>query len=685
MFSKAVGDLASGRYPHYQYPYALQPGQIRLLQLIRSSDHYGVFNFKFLLIDLPPRSSNRECETRYIALSYVWGDENNKKRIRVDGRDMYITRNLYSALRDLTPELHTFPIWVDAACIQQKPECNAEKKTQLDRMGDVYRYAVKVFVHLGQYRNDSAARYIQQIGGETFDLGAMIFTDIDLAFWPDFEGREHQQAKVTIRQNLERKMDAIQGGIISRPSIPTREIFDLFDQPWFTRAWVIQELALARGDPASVIFALGPTQRVSWEHLWGAYFFLARWIMREAHRIESAVGMPARLFALAMYRKRVGINQRFFDPRAALTIGIRKLYIQQQLSLSLKSLLIRLHVGESYHALGCREEVDKVNAIASMANDAGVVSDIRRRHNDWQGYYTDLARYLIEQGHVDLLGLCRHRHPSLPSWVVDWSRQQWPPWLGFKNVDQNDNEQLFNAAGNTAARCYLTSSPRALNLAGFFVDTIMDVSCSWPEPDCDDVGDPKFYEDLGDGSGLRLNENRINGLKPANFDPARAQIRFAQLSEAFKVSRAYTPEQKEDGIWRVVLADKETNSIGQITRATERSRQGIFAVLASIKSPTPSQTFDAIGSTTCVNMMLSFYGSRIFTTKKEFIGMCHFNTAAEDKIFIPSGGHCPYAIRRQRSSESADAWQLLGEVYIYGIMDGELRLQDKVPEIISLI
>ncbi|KAF5012918.1 hypothetical protein FDECE_1052 [Fusarium decemcellulare] len=671
--------------PVYQYPFELQDGQIRLLRLIKSSAGEGLLNFEFLTTFLPPPNSKGECKQRYLALSYVWGDETHKERIRIDGRVMYVTRNLFSALIGLRTELKQLPIWTDAACIQQLPNPNQEKDRQLERMGDVYRYAARVVVYLGNPnpRIDVAVEHIQRIGRETYDLGAMIFRDDDLAFWPDFERRDDRQAKIAIREALERRMDAVRGGLFSGSSIPTNEILELFHLPWFFRAWIIQEVVLARDEPGSVVFAFGQTHRVLWEHLWGAYFFLGAWMMREGRHIENATGLPARMYHYFAFVRRVGINPNgfdpvTFDPRTNLTMGIRKKYLRQSLGLRLKSLLVTMHVGNTSRPLGCRDKVDKIKALKGMATDAGFLSSINGLQSNWEDYYIAVTDQLLRQGHVDLLSLCRPRELSLPSWVVDWSRQQWPPWLGLKKVETNDNEQLFDAAAGTTFVYQSSNSPRILNLRGFHIDTIDHVSSPWPyDDDCVDVG----------GEGPRTDDRpyeEVHDVKAYNFNGRRARIMFAQLRAVLATSPRYSEEQARDALWRIPVADKEMNKFSQIMRATEETHRSMDDFEASIMSSSPSHLFDAIGKTSCINMMLSLYGSRILYSKTGYVGLCHINTRVGDKIFVPSGAHCPYTIRPIYHADGQTTWQLLGEAYIHGFMDGELRLGEKLHEEVTL-
>src|SRR5205809_6370642 len=58
----------------------------------------------------------------YMALSYVWGAENDTRPIRVDGEVVHVTANLESVLRhvrDYLAEGRPFSVWADAVCIVQ--------------------------------------------------------------------------------------------------------------------------------------------------------------------------------------------------------------------------------------------------------------------------------------------------------------------------------------------------------------------------------------------------------------------------------------------------------------------------------------------------------------------------------------------------------------------------------------
>jgi hypothetical protein len=84
----------------------------------------------------------------YEALSYCccWGSESNTYETSCNGSRVTVTQNLRDALQDLRAPDKIRILWVDALCINQR---DGREKTQRVMMGDIYRRARKVAVHLG--------------------------------------------------------------------------------------------------------------------------------------------------------------------------------------------------------------------------------------------------------------------------------------------------------------------------------------------------------------------------------------------------------------------------------------------------------------------------------------------------------------------------------------------------------
>lgn len=73
---------------------------------------------------------------KYMALSYMWGDENDTLPISLAGTEVQTTRNLVHALLHIQGDTEVVTLWVDAICINQKDA--AEKTAQVLQMRRIY-------------------------------------------------------------------------------------------------------------------------------------------------------------------------------------------------------------------------------------------------------------------------------------------------------------------------------------------------------------------------------------------------------------------------------------------------------------------------------------------------------------------------------------------------------------------
>lgn len=88
----------------------------------------------------------------YEALSYVWGCEGavggKKPCVVVNGHELTVTPNLYTALLHLRDPFMERTLWIDALCINQQDD--VEKGHQVQSMAKIYAKASRVVVWLGE-------------------------------------------------------------------------------------------------------------------------------------------------------------------------------------------------------------------------------------------------------------------------------------------------------------------------------------------------------------------------------------------------------------------------------------------------------------------------------------------------------------------------------------------------------
>jgi hypothetical protein len=88
-----------------------------------------------------------EDNLNFEALSYVWGDENNRRPIEVCGSQKLVTRDLGTALGYLRDKSQARHLWIDALCINQNND--HERSAQVAMMGRIYKTAWRVISWIG--------------------------------------------------------------------------------------------------------------------------------------------------------------------------------------------------------------------------------------------------------------------------------------------------------------------------------------------------------------------------------------------------------------------------------------------------------------------------------------------------------------------------------------------------------
>jgi hypothetical protein len=207
----------------YKYTDIDYDNDIRILKILSGSKD-GTLRCMLFPSALPSSKSRSKYQSYpYIALSYFWGIDDPIHPVEMfddtgvrestaagqlpTGRKFYIRKNLDAALRQFKHPRRDICVWVDALCINQSDVI--EKKAQVSRMHEVYSEAQEVVVWLGEGNEETR---------KTFELLRSIL-------------------------NLE-KLDKL----IKEKIKPEQWmlIVKLMKLSWFSRRWVIQELALAR-------------------------------------------------------------------------------------------------------------------------------------------------------------------------------------------------------------------------------------------------------------------------------------------------------------------------------------------------------------------------------------------------------------------------------------------------------
>jgi hypothetical protein len=275
----------------------------------------------------------------FVALSYCWGDLHYQIPITVNRVEVSITVNLYTALKRLRLERIEF-VWVDSLCINQ--DDSEERSIQITKMRTIFSQAEKVAVWLGDEQ-----------GIEEDDMTSLSAKGAEIAL------------SVSAQQAL----------------------LQLLSRPYWTRIWIIQELAVA----SSIIILCG-RHKLSWEafsHYSNTEFVAAadetannrleRFEKILEFRIDNLTPKPIRLLD-ALYRSQSALST---DPK------------------------------------------DKLYALLGLVFDGGHFIPEPNYSLSKEETYTNFSLALIKKKFpLDFIYLRtsnRQVHDSLPSWVVDWS------------------------------------------------------------------------------------------------------------------------------------------------------------------------------------------------------------------------------------------------------------------------
>ncbi|KAF1942838.1 HET-domain-containing protein [Clathrospora elynae] len=182
-------------------------GAIRLLNLYSSEKpEPGI------LCELITPKEDHKNQFRYEALTWCWGTAGKTDHIRVQRKGKTyakpVSPDLVAALKALRHPTRNRYLWIDMVCIDQ--DNLDEKNHQVEMMDEIYGKADRVCIWLGE-ANDSSRMALDFIKHEVSHL--------------------HSFDDLCNSKDASKKWVAL---------------LDLMQRLWFSRRWVVQEIALAR-------------------------------------------------------------------------------------------------------------------------------------------------------------------------------------------------------------------------------------------------------------------------------------------------------------------------------------------------------------------------------------------------------------------------------------------------------
>jgi len=629
-----TSDLSHITDPHeHKYQGLQSPQEIRLLKVLQT---------RGAMIRCELVSFRLQDAPKYDCISYTWGDASPNHLILVDGCLYRTSKTVYSILEAQKFRLRESFIWIDSVCINQADD--AEKSTQVAMMRDIYRTAKEVLVWLGDF--DEAPRAIALLA----------------------------ELKDQIRKYGATAKEIYMHYIQNSRTKDWSSLIKLLKLPWFHRVWVVQEVAQAQR-----LRVLVGGKFFDWEN------FLS---------VIQAFSDPALALLLQEDADFSDSHSAIDGMRHALQMAHFRRIAQRKTLLTLTSYL------EMTIGFKSTDPRDRVYALLGLVNqDLGLVPDYK---NTVEHVYCDIARLLVTNfGEpffiLSFAGTGYGRNlTKMPSWVPDWSvTRNGQPTLG--HTGNNPGKTIYYHAGDAAQfQVYLRAarsnlSPRSMHLSGAFVDIIVyigqvpdEITTVW------DAKSNPWLDYLHKRLIIHRDAQRIARLNQSDVYP--------------------TGCSSHEAFWRTLIGD----TVGQTRPAPleyglhceewERMTQdaidawarGAIALGRFIKEGIdvefePPLLFKAdkdadrkrchnYASWTTAAARYS-YSRRFCVTSEGYFGLFPPGTRLGDQVWVILGAQTPFLCR---SLGFPNAWELVGECYVHGIMDGEVLRRNEEIEHLTL-
>ncbi|EMD93890.1 hypothetical protein COCC4DRAFT_191246 [Bipolaris maydis ATCC 48331] len=357
---------------------------------------------------------------QYRTLSYVWGSQFYQRFVRLNGRSYPITLNLESALRNLRAKYDTgLILWVDALCIDQ---ANGEERThQVQLMGRIYANCQECLVYLGQSLDSTVGALIEPTS--VLDFGnyrTHVHAQTTLKpshrpglyevfeFFYKLSESNHLHETLPAPSGQEKADTNSKNHKSYRNSMHFFETLRMFMHapftPWWTRIWVIQEVAL----PPKVVIFYGTIS--------------APWTMfakaTKNYRLHSS--SCCRRFMHKLPRDEETVVHNSFEIMSKVE-DLRQRYHMRHLGMDYLGLLELLRLFRDKKA---SDPKDKVFALLSMVEVVPgrepLVPDYSLSEKEVYLQATLESIYSTKSLSVFSTELGRKFRSDLPSWVPDW-------------------------------------------------------------------------------------------------------------------------------------------------------------------------------------------------------------------------------------------------------------------------
>jgi hypothetical protein len=376
------------------------------------------------------------------ALSYTWGAPVFDTELVVDEKSLRITKGLAAALKRLRPVDGTFLLWIDQVCINQQDM--TERNSQVKLMGQIYTKAAKLIAWVGEGVENAPPRQPQgqlhQRTKQEIDVTESqirkLINQLAIAYNKWTKSGDTRDGDELQRAGLEKY------GLPPKDDPAYSAFLRILQQPYFSRGWIAQELALPRGH-RSVFFG---TMRMPLGHFCRA--------------VEMC-------FHLGFINTKDNRNVGYLRFR-------RLMSMQNMISPGTSRDMLKLLL--SSRMTVTTDPRDKIYCLLGLASDSKLLGIEPNYRDSVENVYRNFTlRYIDAYSNLDILTVphrCEKHHDS-PSWIIDWRLHCASCTVSLDGREQSQTCQ-YRATKGTQACTTTSADPNVIGLSGYSIDTVIE-------------------------------------------------------------------------------------------------------------------------------------------------------------------------------------------------------------------
>ncbi|KAF3802183.1 hypothetical protein GCG54_00012429 [Colletotrichum gloeosporioides] len=592
----------------------------------------GVARAEIRLIVLTPHedpSSPVECHLeqvslgvaeKYVALSYCWGDQNDGMlEITVSGTRRLVTKTLAHALQELRRRKH-YRVWADQICINQY---NFEERAQqVERMGDIYRYASVTMAWLGHFRSSDTALF----GKACALIEALIAASAS-------------QDDVPKTQNKDTAASPVSGS-----SYPLKSLMhwtgltSMFQRDYWSRAWIIQEVAVSM----QVEFFWNG-QSVSMSDLQKA--------VAGCKALASTSSEASALTSLTVF-EHVERLIRFRNFRESPIRLVEALILSRRAKST--------------------DPKDKLYALKHLAidgPDSVPFPDYEASLDDLNRKTANLLLHFYKNADIIMLP-CHFWETWVPQWndPATWGEERINNYLlGRSNfvAERTDRESgsskiVHKWRATQGSEAYWSTAPgrKRLQVRYKRLGRVEQCSATNNEASTAEVGELGDVRKYGPLKVERLISRcwLLYDLIPKNKLPKPKNIKIGDIHHLLTESVRESVQKGAPEFYKWLFCKQNLEfKIGGIPLANWLS--------AASDKPRPDTVKKAMRCYSSVRM-----GMRLFMTDQDHLGWAISSCQPGDELFLIQGCSVPLVLRKK---ENGKLYELIGDSIVHGLMDGQ--------------